>query len=465
MRLDGVDARPPAAELAAQAADPAASAMPASRRWLLHVAWLIAVTLWAGALWMWFDIRDATRSLPLHAAAQTPRVAESGKPEPVFVGERRRPRQAATSNAAPSDDTAAAHASRVGEPAVCGLDGAAGAVDADTYLAAERERANERAIASLQARGDDASRAAAWTIEIARRIADAVAAVDCSAAGSDCDARLRAGLDAASQASSGSSDRLLDLARSTGEAWIVQLALQACDQQIGAPKACAALSPRRLPALDADNAAAWLELAAREPAAADEAIFRASLAPRYDTRAHDLAARVDAALPPDTPPLQRWLAIERASAIGGRAAVAPAGVASRYCSETSARDPNRAQVCERIARRLAGVGHDGIDVLVGYAIGARLGWPDEARQAVRQQLRAGAEAQRLQLGAAPMSCAAIESQLALWRDARRVGETTAARHAIERSGRPLTELLALSGDGRSRGGEPSVPLPAPTTLR
>lgn len=409
--------------------------------WLaLRAAWLIAMALWGVAMWMWFDIRDATVRAPVVVlAASAPSL-----PEPVFVPERAR--ALARVEPATASPAASSLPRKPGDGVLCGVDNATSPSEADVeaQLAQQRQSATQRAIDALATRGDAASSSVAGLLEVARKReqTDRTPIADCRP-GADCEARMKANADSAYVQAPQASDRLLEAARSSDDPWIVQLGLLACDLQFGAPKACAGLSPRRLSTLDPDNAAAWLELAARDPSAADEALFRASQASRYDTRASQLAARIDDVLPAGTPPLQRQLVIEQALALTGTYAVSASGAAARHCSEAAVRDANRAQVCERLARLLTRA-RDSQDALVGHAIGARLGWPDDARQALRDEVRAGGEAMRLALGDAPHGCAAVEQQLAFWRDALRVGDLDATRAAIERSGQSQAALLARS---------------------
>lgn len=408
--------------------------------WLaLRAAWLIALALWGVAMWMWFDIREATVTTPGAVLA----VSAPALPEPVFVTERARP--ATRTEPAIATPAGPAAPRRLGDGALCGVDGTTTSTDADAeaQLAQQRQSATQRAIDALAARGDAASSSVAWLLEVARKReqTERTPIADCRP-GADCEARMKANADSAYVQAPQASDRLLEAARSSDDPWIVQLGLLACDLQFGAPKACAGLSPRRLSTLDPDNAAVWLELAARDASAADEALFRASQATRFDTRASQVAARIDESLPAGTPPLQRQLVIEQALALTGTYGVSASGAAARHCSDAAVRDANRAQVCERLARLITGAARDAQDALVGHAIGARLGWPDDARQALRDEVRAGGEAMKLALGEAPHGCTAVEQQLAFWRDARRAGDLAATRAVIERSGQSAAALLA-----------------------
>ena len=322
-------------------------------------------------------------------------------------------------------------------------DSAQGKADFESHVARETELGLQRAIGALQARGDARSQAVALTMEIARSretVNRQLQAVECRP-GTDCDAKVKAMTAAVYLQAPQATDRLLELARSGTDAWIAQLALIACDIQFGTPTGCAGLSPHRLATLEPDNAAAWLELATREPAALDEAMYRASQAAHYDSHWGRLAALVDEALPTDATLLQRHAVVTQA--IGFDTAYGPLSpqTARQYCSERSVRDANRAQICDAIARVLAFKGRDVIEALAGYELGARLGWPAEQRQLVRDEQRAAGEVLNADDGSSPLSCQGIDAQLRRFRDGARFGELNAARRTIERSGVSMAELL------------------------
>lgn len=251
---------------------------PEANRFVLRAAWSIAAALWGTALWMWFDIREATAppapmSPPLAADSASPPPTDADKPEPVLSPERPRPVATAASAGARKPQS------------ICGFDAKTGQKPGDdeeqAYLERQGRLAVERAVAALNARGDAASKALAAVLLIGEAAQGSrVPALDCQP-GADCQARQKAAVLGAYQQAPQASDLVLEQARTSDDPFVVRLGLMVCDLQLGAPKGCAALSPRRLVQLDPDNAAAWLELAARESAAADEALFRASQATRY----------------------------------------------------------------------------------------------------------------------------------------------------------------------------------------
>lgn len=416
---------------------------PEANQFVLRAAWSIAAALWAVALWMWFDIREATApeavSPPLAATADAAVVTDVDKPEPVLSPERARSPAAAASSVARKPQ------------AVCGLDPKPGALpggdDEQAYLDRQGHLAAERAVAALATRGDAASKALAAILQIGQATRQPVP--DCRP-GADCQARQRAAVLDAYQQAPQASDVVLEQARGTDDPFVVRLGLMVCDLQLGAPKGCAALSPRRLVQIDPDNAAAWLELAARETGAADEALFRASQATRYESTWSLPAARLEAALPADMPALQKVAVIEQMHNAVAAIALSPAHTAGRLCSEAAVRDANRAQLCERVAQLLVQRGRDLADVSVGHAIATRLPGAGPAAREARDRHRAAMEWLQGDAPAESWSCEAVEQRVRLFREMQRDGEALHAQRAFERSGLGVAELLRRADARQSR---------------
>lgn len=424
---------------------------PEANRFVLRAAWSIAAALWAAALWMWFDIREATVapaavSPPPATDPLAPRNEVADKPEPVLSPERSRP-------------VAAAASAAVRKPqVVCGLEPRPGATPAEddeqAYLERQGRLAVERAATALNARGDAASKALAAILQIGESARQSRPSLppslpDCQP-GADCQARQRAAVLGAYQQSPQASDLVLEQARTSDDPFVVRLGLMVCDLQLGAPKGCAALSPRRLVQLDPDNAAAWLELAARESAATDEALFRASQATRYESTWSLPAARVEAALPADMPALQKVAVIEQTNNTIGAIALSPAHTAGRLCSENAVRDANRAQLCDRVAQLLVQRGRDLADVSVGHTIATRLPGAGAAAREARDRHRATMEWLHGEAPAEAWSCEAVEQRVRQFRDMQRGGEAAYAWRGFERSGTTVAELLRRADARQSR---------------
>jgi hypothetical protein len=334
---------------------------------------------------------------------------------------------------------------------VCGLDASAGASAPEAEEAEFLERQGrlgaQRAVAVLNTRGDAASKALAAILQIGE--ASRVPVPDCQP-GADCQARHKAAVLNAYQQAPQASDQVLEQARTSDDPFVVRLGLMVCDLQLGAPKACAALSPRRLVQLDPDNAAAWLELAAREPAAADEALFRASQATRYDSTWSLPASRVEVALPADMPTLQKLSVIDQTQNAITAIALSPAFTAARLCSDTAVRDANRAQLCERVAQHLVQRGRDLADVSVGHAIATRLPGAGPAARDARDRHRAAMEWLHGEAPSGAWSCEALEQRMRQFRDMQRQGEAAYAQRGIERSGMAVADLLRRADARQSR---------------
>ncbi len=116
---------------------------------------------------------------------------------------------------------------------------------------------------------------------------------------------------------------------------------------------CASLGTRRWSLQEPDNAAAWLELAARDPQAVDEALFRAAKASRFDGQRGRLAAWVLQATPEQLPAMQRYAAWQRSDELERAADARTLAAAARACSDAARRDANRDQLCDGAARWLA----------------------------------------------------------------------------------------------------------------
>ncbi|MFO1219357.1 MAG: hypothetical protein U1E89_13395 [Burkholderiaceae bacterium] len=407
---------------------------PETNRFVLRASWVIAAALWAAALWMWFDIREATRpqppaSPPLAAgASDTAEVAET-KPEPVFARERPRPGPPPAEAARPAR-------------AVCGLEPPPGRAPTDAEIQAFVEQqgglGHDRAVAALERRNDAASLMLRALLEVVHGLRAEPLACE---GGADCSARLGAAVIDAYQRAPQAIDALLLQAQGSSEPLLVQTALLVCDAQRGAPKGCAGLSPRRLTQIDADNAAAWLELAAREGAAADEALYRASLASRWDSRWGQAIVQADEALPAELSPLQRFAVIHDVTTALHAYGQGAVFVAARLCGDAAVRDANRAQVCERLARTMVERGHDMLEVGVGLGIARRLPALNEALQAARERHRARTEVLAAQAAFEPAApCDTLRQQLQAVRDMQRGGEVAYAQRAVERSGVGVAEL-------------------------
>jgi len=354
--------------------------------WGLRAAWALAVALWAIALVPWF------KTPPPAPLVQTARsaVAAQTRGGATFeqVIEPAPPVQAtAPASAASVPDTATSSAARaLRDAGVCGLpDGASSEVPSAaqkaSHLARQASLGLQQAFEALRARADTPAQAAAWWLRVlvAREAAAEAPATAASCVGADCSATgaLWPPLSAAV-------DALAQLAAASNDAWVQQVALRACDG--AASTLCTSLGTRRWSTQEPDNAAAWLELAARDAQAVDEALFRAAKASRFDAHRGRLVAHVLQALPEQAQPMQRYAAWQRSDEMERASDARALAAAARTCSEAARRDSNRDQLCDGAARWLT--------------------------QNVRPPLAAEAS---VAAATRPLDCASVERQ---WREAR-----------------------------------------------
>jgi hypothetical protein len=237
-------------------------------------------------------------------------------------------------------------------------------------------------------------------------------------------------------------DRLATLAAGSADGRVFSLAREQCFLHLsGQPSSafCAALSARRWTAIEPDNAHAWLALAEEEPAAREEAMHRAALAPRWASHERE-----------------GWRYLDRVGVAGGlgdlatlRALMAVPGAVQvgqlqtvlAHCEPKALADGNRRQQCEQLA--------DGLlrsPDLHGFSIGGvmaqRLKRPDGALR--RDEARVLLELlsklspdEPVQQQLAEQCAADMPRALAL-RFARE-GDVAIAREELRRSGLTLEE--------------------------
>ncbi|HEY6511924.1 MAG TPA: hypothetical protein VI032_08095 [Burkholderiaceae bacterium] len=331
--------------------------------WGLRAAWALALALWALALVPWF------RDPPPPAPGATPRTAAvAAQPAPRLPYEEiiepstpaplaQRERSASAVDAAP-----AAPAERgVRDGATCGLADATGvAVEAPSpaqkagYFARQAMLGLPPVVEALRLRAEPSAHAAGhWlrVLQVREGAADVQAAAAACPPGSDC-----AGVAAPATAPppvAAAADALAQLAQASSDAWVMQIAQRACDGVLPPPAACTSLGTRRWSVQEPDNAAAWVELAARDPQAVDEALFRAAKASRFDGHRGRLAAWVLQATPEQLPAMQRYAAWQRSDEWERAADARTLAAAVRACSDAARRDANRDQLCDGAVRWLA----------------------------------------------------------------------------------------------------------------
>ena len=224
-----------------------------------------------------------------------------------------------------------------------------------SHFARQASLGLQQTFEALRARAEIPAQAAGWWLRVllAREgAADAPPVPAPVRRGSDCAAgAAAAGSDAAAGVAT-AADALAQLAQASSDAWVQQIAQRACDGAAPPSAACTSLGTRRWSVQEPDNAAAWLELAARDPQAVDEALFRAAKASRFDSHRGRLAAWVLQATPEQLPAMQRYAAWQRSDELERAADARMLVAAARACSEAARRDTNRDQLCDGVARWL-----------------------------------------------------------------------------------------------------------------
>jgi hypothetical protein len=327
-----------------------ASLRPHLKFWALRGAWLLAIALWALALVPWFKTPPP---VPVAVAPSTPRLApaiasalpaSSPLPEPLQVTQRPR---------STSSDAASAAERKSTDGAPCaGPDAAGGAAsDAAPTRAGDVARQTQlgllQAIDSLRARGEPTAQGAGlWLRVLLGRDLAGDSGGACS--GADC------GNVTAPPAVPAAIEALAQLAQASTDPWLQQIAQRACSNAPATSAVCGNLGMRRWSMQEPDNAAAWLELANRDPQAVDEALYAAARASRFDGHRGRLAAWVLQAMPESVPIVQRHAAWQRADELERASDASVVATAARHCNDAARRDANRAQLCEGAARWLGG---------------------------------------------------------------------------------------------------------------
>jgi hypothetical protein len=232
---------------------------------------------------------------------------------------------------------------------------------------------------------------------------------------------------------------LATLAAASTDARVVMLAREQCfalSNDAAPLPHCQALTARRLVALDRDNAVAWLALAVEEPAAIDEAMHQATIAPRWDdhaTAARRYIARVDA-----KGGLRSMVLVQALMATPTTQSITAPQSLLQHCSAPAvARDANRRQQCEQLAQGLRARANSLMGLSTAALIAKALGrdeadaWREDARLLAHvAQARSDDPAAR---DADARECAVGLPRELLLRSARE-GEVPAVRALMRESG-------------------------------
>jgi hypothetical protein len=199
---------------------------------------------------------------------------------------------------------------------------------------------------------------------------------------------------------------------------------------------CQALTARRLVALDRDNAAAWLALAAEEPASIDEAMHQSSLAPRWDDYAmasRRFIDRVDA-----KGGLRSMVVLQSLMSVPAVRSIETQQLVNQHCgAKPVSADANRHQLCDKLADSLHSRSTNVLGRVVAGALARNVGrtdadaWRDEAKVLMHVQVAQGLD-EAVQTRDA-QDCTFGMSRELLLRSARE-GEVPALRALMQASG-------------------------------
>ena len=338
-------------------------------------------------------------------------------------------------------------------------------------MAVSLEAVRKRVVVSLKARADEASRAAAFTLEAFGGEMQFDEPVVCEGSGCPADPeRVQSpqSIKRRLAANSDSRDQLARLAVGTRDPELYGLAYGICAThgREDANSACRMLSADQWARLDSGNGVPWLAVAAEAKARGDragvaEALHRVGVATSMNARMGSLSRRLSEHMPEGVPPLESFELVTQAFSIqlpglGGYSTL------TNECTSAAVRDPNRLQQCAALADTLWTHGTNLIDWNIALALGPRVGWSPERLQAARDERDALMHATAALGGEQSVSCESIQRQTQYLGSVGRLGEIGAMRERIRASGRALDDWAREGRQVRealvrSADAAPSVP--------
>jgi hypothetical protein len=242
-------------------------------------------------------------------------------------------------------------------------------------------------------------------------------------------------------------DELVQLAAGLNDLPIYAMAIRACDPtDDGGVRgaACNQISLAKWAAMDGDNAAPWLEIAAAahsrsDQAAEFDAVDHAIQAHTIDFYNDSLLSYASSGMPPETTALQQAAFFEgRIGHVGGDG-YAHSFVTGTYCTAATVKRASIHEQCEALAELLADHGRNTLDVSAAATIGTSLGWASERVTAMREEVLAMFRAGTYS-GKDPWSCDNVRALNKFAGVQARSGELAAARAAIQESGKSISDL-------------------------
>jgi hypothetical protein len=243
-------------------------------------------------------------------------------------------------------------------------------------------------------------------------------------------------------------EELVQLALATREPAAFALAYAKCNkgvESLASQGACPELILDDWSHADPDNAVPWLQQAAKarrdgDASAEAAAMLRAAQAHRYESYNWSLFSFAQATLPNDAG--VRWMLTTQL--IGVEAAMrAPDQSLFQYCSRDALNDTAVRQECGALAELMVSKGATLLELNVGKALGARVGWSAERLDELTQESKASMQIANEMTGTDPKqqwNCDSAARGNAYMSRLDELGERGLARQAIAGSGETVAEL-------------------------
>lgn len=384
-----------------------------------------------------------------------PHVATAQATAPPAVGEE--PATALVPAAVASEAPAEVRAEAPGEVQMCG--GAwvrlkdDGDVDWDSVGAASKESTDalaESVIAAMTSSADEQARAAALVIGMPPISQARVKPSACEG-----DVACERELTMAVKEWAERHDALARLAQNSSDPTVYGWAVQACSVAIrDRPGHCQVISAAQWARLDPTNAAPWMAVAAkaqagRDSAALDDALFRISMAERYDPGEYKVGSVVLDHLPDSEASLWGTLnLVARGLPFNASQAIGDAQIVLSLCTaKDPAQDGTGREACERSAEMLVKGSATLLGLTVGRAIGKRVGWSQERIDQLQKESRAleSAWTRETPKGAESLGCKTLRAQFDSIREFAAEGQVAALRRRVmEESARSVASMSVRS---------------------
>ncbi|MCE9661082.1 MAG: hypothetical protein K8R60_21345 [Burkholderiales bacterium] len=244
-------------------------------------------------------------------------------------------------------------------------------------------------------------------------------------------------------------DALAKLAQDSADPTVYAWAVRACGITVKeGPGHCQLISAAQWARLDPANAAPWIAVAMnaqaeKDRAAVDDALFRISVAERYDPGDYRIGLVLLDHVPDSEANL--WAALTLVAQGIGFDAAAAIGEIQSLASLCPAKELNqdnaRSEACERSAEVLVRSSMTLNGLMAGRMIGKRVGWPQERIDGLQKEsgaLKAAWERES-PTGSESLSCKALRAQLDSVREFAAHGQVAALRRRV---GEPAVRTVA-----------------------